>query len=386
MPSHSPAENASLMAFSQVSHGAEELAAIHAALASGHLHGDGPFAQRCEAWLEERLDVKRALLTHSCTGALEMAAILADVGPGDEVIMPSFTFVSTANAFVLRGAVPVFVDIRDDTLNLDERLLEGALTPKTKAIVPVHYGGVPADMDAIMGISDRADVWVIEDAAQAIDSSHNGRALGSIGHVGCLSFHGTKNVVAGEGGALLVNHPQFIERAEIIREKGTNRAAFLAGQVDKYTWQDVGSSYLMSELAAAFLFAQLSRLEEIQSGRMRAWQDYHRAFEGLADQGRLTRPTGTVARAHNAHVFTLRFESHALRERIRAGLRAVGIQASFHYVPLHSSPAGRRFGRVGSTMEVTDRVSDRLLRLPLHSALGTRDVERVVAEVTRLLG
>ena len=371
--------------FTSVSLSEAEKIAVQEALESGHVHGDGPFARRCERWLEEHHQTKRALLTHSCTGALEMAALLADIGPGDEVILPSFTFVSTANAFVLRGATPVFVDIRSDTLNLDENLVAGAIGPKTKAIVPVHYGGVGCAMDVLMELAASREIAVIEDAAQGITATSDGRPLGSIGHLGCLSFHGTKNIVSGEGGALLVNDPAYMERAEIIREKGTNRAAFLSGQVDKYTWQDVGSSFLMSELAAALLYSQLTRSQEIQARRIKAWQRYQDAFEALEVAGLVRRPRTPVAMGHNAHVYYLLFDGLEARDRVRIGLREAGFAASFHYVPLHSSPGGRRYGRVGTSMAVTDSVADGLLRLPLYADLSQEEQIEIIAQVKSLV-
>ena len=376
-------ENA--VSFTSVAISDEEKVAVQQALASGHTHGDGPFARRCERWLEANHKAKRALLTHSCTGALEMAALLAGIGAGDEVIMPSYTFVSTANAFVLRGAIPVFVDIRPDTLNLDERLVQAAMTERTKAIVPVHYGGVGCEMEPLMGIAQEHDCVVIEDAAQGITSTHKGCLLGSIGHLGCLSFHGTKNLVAGEGGALLINDASYEERAEIIREKGTDRSAFLAGQVDKYTWQDVGSSFLMSELSAALLYTQLRRSTELQTRRLAAWQVYHDAFAPLEEEGLLVRPQTPISTGHNAHVYYLRFENFEAREKVRLGLRNAGIVASFHYIPLHSSPGGQRFGRVGSSMDVTDSVASSLLRIPLYADLSERDQAVVIATVKELV-
>jgi dTDP-4-amino-4,6-dideoxygalactose transaminase len=371
--------------FTSVALSAVEKQTVLQALESGHVHGDGPFARRCERWLEKHHQTRRALLTHSCTGALEMAALLVDIGPGDEVILPSYTFVSTANAFVLRGATPVFVDIRPDTLNLDEALVAKAVNAQTKAIVPVHYGGVGCAMGRLMEIAQDADIAVIEDAAQGITATLDDRPLGSIGHLGCLSFHGTKNLVAGEGGALLVNDDRYLERSETIREKGTNRAAFLAGQVDKYTWQDVGSSFLMSEMAAALLHGQLTRAEELQQRRIRVWERYQDAFQSIEKTGRVRRPQTPVSVGHNAHVYYLLFDSLKAREEVRAALRDAGIGASFHYVPLHSSPAGQRYGRVASTMAVTEAVSDGLLRLPLYADLEVKRQDRIIEKVLALL-
>jgi dTDP-4-amino-4,6-dideoxygalactose transaminase len=356
-----------------------ELDYIAEAHANGHLSGDGPFTRRCHAWLEKTTGARRALLTHSCTAALEMSALLLDLEPGDEVIMPSFTFVSTANAFVLRGAVPVFVDIRPDTLNLDETLIEAAITPRTRAICVVHYAGVACEMDAIAAIAERHGLAIVEDAAQAILSTYNGKPLGAIGALGALSFHETKNVIAGEGGALLVNDPKYVERAEIIREKGTNRSQFFRGQVDKYTWVDVGSSYLPSEILAAFLAAQLEEAESITARRLAIWQTYHDAFEALERAGRLRRPIVPAHCRHNAHMYYLLLPDLETRTRFIATLREQHIHCVFHYVPLHSAPAGRRFGRANGDLAVTDRVTDALVRLPLW--LPDMDQARVVKTI-----
>jgi dTDP-4-amino-4,6-dideoxygalactose transaminase len=356
----------------------KELWYIAQAHANGHLAGDGTFTRRCNAWLEQRTGAHKALLTHSCTAALEMAAILADLQPGDEVIMPSYTFVSTANAFVLRGAVPVFVDVRPDTLNIDESKIEAAITGMTRAIVPVHYAGVGCEMDAIMAIARRHDLLVIEDAAQGVMSSYEGRPLGSIGHLGCLSFHETKNIISGEGGALLVNDPAFAERAEIIREKGTNRGQFFRGQVDKYTWVDLGSSYLPSELVAAFLWAQMEEADAITRRRLGLWDAYHERLEGLELQGRLRRPIVPAACGHNAHMYYVLLPDLDTRTALIRELKRQDIHPVFHYVPLHSAPAGRRFGRAGGDLWVTDTVANRLLRLPLW--LGLEDEQQRVVD------
>ena len=351
----------------------------------GQLSGDGSFTKRCHAWLVEQTGCPKALLTHSCTAALEMSALLADVGPGDEVIMPSFTFVSTANAFALRGATPVFVDIRPDTLNLDETLLEAAITPRTKAIVPVHYAGVACEMDAIMALAARHRLLVIEDDAQGLMARYRGRPLGSIGHLATLSFHETKNIVAGEGGALLINDPRFADRAEIIREKGTNRSAFFRGQVDKYSWVDIGSSYLPGELVAAFLLAQLEDAVSITQRRLALWQEYHDAFAGLERQGRVRRPIVPAHCEHNAHLYYLLFEDLAARTRFIDGMRELHIDTVFHYVPLHSAPVGRRLGRVSGELPQTQSLSDRLVRLPLWPGLEPQQ-ERVIDAVRQLAG
>ena len=348
----------------------KELWYIAQAHHGGQLAGDGPFTKKCHLWLEKRTSAKRALLTHSCTAALEMTAMLARVGPGDEVIMPSFTFVSTANAFVLRGATPVFVDIRPDTLNIDETRIEAAITSRTKAIAVVHYAGVGCEMDAILEIAQRHKLLVIEDAAQGMMARYKGRALGSFGQMSTLSFHETKNLVSGEGGALLINDLEFAERAEIIREKGTNRSQFFRGQVDKYTWVEVGSSYLPGELIAAFLWAQLEEATPITTQRMLLWERYHEAFAELEAKDRLRRPIVPHDCEHNAHMYYLLLPSLDARTRFIASLRSRGVQAVFHYVPLHSAPAGQKYGRVAGSMQHTDALSDRLVRLPLWPDLG----------------
>jgi dTDP-4-amino-4,6-dideoxygalactose transaminase len=362
----------------------KELAYIAEAHANGHLAGNGAFSKRCCAWLEERIGSRKALLTHSATAALDMAAILSGVGPGDEVIMPSFTFVSSANAFVLRGATPVFVDIRPDTMNIDETLIEAAITPRTKAIVPMHYAGVACDMAAIMAIADRHGLLVIEDAAQAIVAGYRGRPLGGIGHMAALSFHETKNIISGEGGALLINDPQFAERSEIIWEKGTNRSQFFRGQVDKYTWVDIGSSYLPSELIAAFLWAQMEEAGQLTARRLAAWRAYHEALQPLEAEGHLRRPFIPAHCEHNAHMYYIPVDSLDTRSRIIRGLREGGIQSVFHYVPLHSAPAGLQYGRVSESMTHTDSVADRLLRLPLWIGVET-EIPNIVEQLTRLL-
>ncbi|PHV07828.1 dTDP-4-amino-4,6-dideoxygalactose transaminase [Janthinobacterium sp. BJB412] len=346
-----------------------ELWYIAQAHTAGHLSGDGGFTKRCHAWLEQRTGARRALLTHSCTAALEMAALLAEVGPGDEVIMPSYTFVSTANAFVMRGAVPVFVDIRADTLNIDETKIEAAITARTKVILPVHYAGVACEMDTIMDIARRHKLIVVEDAAQGIMSSYKGRPLGSIGHLGAYSFHETKNIIAGEGGALLVNDALFAERAEIIREKGTNRGQFFRGQVDKYTWVDIGSSYLPGEVIAAFLWAQMEEADAITARRLALWDRYHAALAPFEAAGRLRRPVLPEGCAHNAHMYYILLESLEQRSAVIAHMKAQGVNTVFHYVPLHSAPAGLRLSRVHGEQDNTDRLSDRLLRLPLWVGL-----------------
>lgn len=361
-----------------------ELWYIAQAHTNGHLSGDGSFTKRCHAWLEKNTGAARALLTHSCTAALEMAALLAEVQEGDEIIMPSYTFVSTANAFVMRGAVPVFVDIRPDTLNIDETKIEAAITARTKVILPVHYAGVACEMDTIMDIAKRHKLIVIEDAAQGIMSTYKGRALGSIGHMGAYSFHETKNIIAGEGGALLVNDPVFAERAEIIREKGTNRSQFFRGQVDKYTWVDIGSSYLPGEVIAAFLWAQMEEADNITARRLALWDGYHAALAPLEAAGKLRRPVVPEGCTHNAHMYYILLDSLEQRTEVITTLKRQGVNSVFHYVPLHSAPAGRKFSRAHGTMAHTDGLSERLLRLPLWVGLE-EEQKRVVAALKEAL-
>lgn len=357
----------------------KELWYIAQAHANVHLSGDGPFTKRCNAWLEKTTGAAKALLTHSCTAALEMSALLADLEPGDEVIMPSFTFVSTANAFVLRGAVPVFVDIRADTLNIDETRIEAAITPRTRAICVVHYAGVGCEMDEINAIAARHGLLVIEDAAQGILSEYKGRALGTLGQLAALSFHETKNLISGEGGALLVNDERYAERAEIIREKGTNRSQFFRGQVDKYTWVDVGSSYLPGEIVAAFLVAQMDDAERITRERLALWDRYHAAFATLEQRGLVRRPIVPAHCRHNAHMYYLLLSDLDSRTRFIATLKERGVHPVFHYIPLHSAPAGRRYARTNGTLDVTDRVSDCLVRLPMW--LDGMDQQQVIETV-----
>ena len=360
----------------------KELYYIAEAHFNGSLAGDGPFTKRCHGWLEERVECNKALLTHSCTAALEMAALLLDIQPGDEIIMPSYTFVSTANAFVLRGGVPVFVDIREDTLNLDERLLESAITPRTRAIAPVHYAGVACEMDTIMAIANRHDLQVVEDAAQGVMSKYKGRPLGSIGNLGAYSFHETKNVISGEGGALLVNDPELALRAEIIREKGTDRSRFFRGEVDKYTWQEVGSSFLPGELIAAFLWAQLEEAERITRDRLTSWQRYHDLLNPLEATGILRRPIVPDDCQHNAHMYYVLLAPEIDREHVLSELKRQNINSVFHYVPLHSSPAGRKYGRTHGKMTTTVAQSERLVRLPLWVGLTAEQQEKIVNVLT----
>ncbi len=357
-----------------------ELSYIAEAHLNGQLAGDGQFTKRCQRWLEALGPTCKALLTHSCTAALEMAAILCDLQPGDEVIMPSYTFVSTANAFVLRGAVPVFVDIRIDTLNIDETRIEAAITPRTRAIVPVHYAGVACEMDVIMDIARRHGLYVIEDAAQACMATYKGRQLGTIGDLGCFSFHETKNIISGECGALLVNRPELVERAEIIREKGTNRSKFIRGEVDKYTWTDVGSSFLPGEVIAAFLWAQMEDAQRITEQRITLWERYDDALCGLSPM--LRTPAVPEHCGHNAHMYYVLNESPMARDELIDQLRDRGIHSVFHYIPLHSSPFGAEIassnGRQVPDLPVTDHVSGNLIRLPLWIGLSGAQQDQVI--------
>lgn len=356
----------------------KELWNIAQAHAAFHLAGDGAFSKMCGQWLQQRLGCQRALLTHSCTGALEMIALLADIRPGDEIIMPSFTFVSTANAFVLRGGAPVFVDIRSDTLNIDETKIEAAITQHTKAIVVVHYAGVACEMDPITEVADRHGLSVFEDAAQGIMASYKNRPLGSIGKLAALSFHETKNIIAGEGGALSINDLAYVERAEIIREKGTNRSQFFRGQIDKYSWVDIGSSYLPGEIVAAFLYAQMDAADSITRRRLSMWNIYHTAFETLERDGIVRRPIVPPHCQHNAHMYYLLLPDLPARSRFISELEVRGVHAVFHYVPLHSSPFGKQVGRVHGNITNTESLSERLVRLPLW--LGLEEYQPAVID------
>jgi dTDP-4-amino-4,6-dideoxygalactose transaminase len=342
-----------------------------------HLSGDGPFTKRCHQWIEQNTGCSKALLTHSCTSALDMAALLLDLKSGDEVILPSYTFVSTANAFVLRGAVPVFVDIREDTLNLDERLIEDAITTRTRAIVPVHYAGVSCEMDSILAIARRHDLRVVEDAAQGIMAGYKNRALGAIGDLGTFSFHETKNIISGEGGSLLVRDAEFAQRAEIIREKGTDRGRFFRGEVDKYTWQDLGSSFLPNEITAAFLWAQLEEAQRITAERMAVWRRYHALLEPLERSALLRRPIVPSDCQHNGHMYYVLLAAGIDRQRVLSELKNAGIHSVFHYVPLHSSPGGMRFGRAHGDLSLTTSLSERLIRLPMWLGLSEGQQQRV---------
>jgi len=359
-----------------------ELWYLAQALKSGHLSGDGKFTKDCQRIIKAKTNTRKALLTHSCTAALEMAAILCDVGPGDEVILPSYTFVSTASAFALRGATPVFVDVRPDTLNLNEILIEDAITPKTKVIVPVHYAGVPCAMQTILEIAKKHGLLVVEDAAQGFGSAYRGIPLGAMGDLACFSFHETKNVISGEGGALLINNDRFEHRAELVREKGTNRTQFFRGEVDKYTWLDLGSSYLPNELTAAFLKAQLEAADSIQLQRGWIWYRYHEAFEQLEKETPVFRP---AAPSLNGHMYYLLMPSKEIRTEYLAYMKAQGIHCTAHYVPLHSSPYGQKVGRTATEMPVTNMVSERLVRLPLW--LGVEEhQDRIIEETYRFFG
>ena len=352
---------------------------------NGKLAGDGPFTARCHDQIEASSKAAKALLTHSCTAALEMCCMLSKLEPGDEVIMPSFTFVSTANAVVQQGAIPVFIDIREDTLNMDENLIEDAITNRTRALLPMHYAGVGCEMDAIMRIALHNDLIVIEDAAQGIMSSYRNAPLGSIGDMGALSFHETKNIISGEGGCLLINRPDLISKAEIIREKGTDRSRFFRGEVDKYTWQDVGSSYLPGEMVAAFLSAQLEQAREITDNRLSSWTFYHELLESLEKKGALRRPVIPENCNHNGHLYYILLNSETDRDQFLSSLRKLEISAVFHYVPLHSSPAGKQFGRANGSLYHTDDLSSRLVRLPLWNGISRQQQESVVDAVSFLL-
>lgn len=352
---------------------------IKEAIKDRKICGDGSFTKKCNAWLEEKTGTQKALLTTSCTHALEMAALLADIKEGDEVIMPSFTFVSTADAFVLRGAKIVFVDIRPDTMNIDETLIEGAITDKTKAIVPVHYAGVACEMDTIMSIAKKYNLIVVEDAAQGVMSTYKGQALGAIGDFGCYSFHETKNYSMGEGGALLVQDANNVERAEIIREKGTNRSKFFRGQIDKYTWVDAGSSYLPSEINAAYLYAQLEEADSVNNARLARWNQYYSELSELKDKIDLpTVPEGCV---HNAHMFYIKAKDLDERTALIDYMKENGVMGVFHYIPLHSAPAGQKYGRFHGEDKYTTKESERLLRLPMYYELTAEDVQKVTSVI-----
>lgn len=369
-----------MVSFNKAPYLGKEEQYIRQAIRSGKLCGDGPYTKRCHALLEQMTHTKKALLTTSCTHALEMAALLADIGPGDEVILPSYTFVSTADAFILRGATAVFVDIRPDTMNMDETQIEAAITPRTKAIVPVHYAGVGCEMDVILKLAEQHHLYVIEDAAQGICSTFHGKPLGTIGNFGCYSFHETKNISMGESGALLLREEKDIARAEVIREKGTDRSRFFRGEIAKYTWVDAGSSYLPSELNAAYLCAQLEAAEKIMEDRMRTWEIYRDSLRDLEAEGRIGLPQIPEGAAHNAHMFYIKAGDLSERTRLLAFLKERGIGAVFHYIPLHSSAAGRRYGRFSGEDVYTTKESERLVRLPLYYGMR-EEVYEVVERV-----
>ena len=359
----------------------KELDYIKEAMNNKKICGDGEFTKKCSKWMQERFNVNNILLATSCTSALEMAAILADINPGDEVIMPSYTFVSTADAFVLRGAKIVFVDIRPDTMNIDEKLIENAITNKTKAIVVVHYAGVSCEMDTILEIAKKHNLKVVEDAAQGVMSEYKGKALGTIGDLGCYSFHETKNYSMGEGGAIAFNNNDYREKAEIIREKGTNRSKFIRGQIDKYTWIDFGSSYLPSELNAAYLYAQLEMADEINENRLKSWNKYNELLQDLKNEGKIDLPTIPEGCKHNAHMYYIKAENIEERTRLIKYLRENGVEAVFHYIPLHTAPAGKKFGRFNGEDKYTTKESERLLRLPMHYNLSENDIEYIVEKI-----
>ena len=346
-----------------------------------HASGDGKYTKLCNQWFKQNYSLKQALLVHSGTAALEMAAVLSDLDAGDEVIMPSYTFCSTANAFLLAGATPVFIDIRPDTLNIDETLIEQAITNKTKAIVPVHYAGVGCEMDKILEIAKKYNLLVIEDAAQAFDSKYKGKRLGTIGDMGCFSFHETKNVMSGEGGLFVTNNETYTERAEIIREKGTNRSKFFRGQVDKYTWVDKGSSYLPSDIIAAYLYSILEIEQDIQEKRKYVWNLYNNAFENLEKEGKVRRPIIPEYCTNNAHMFYLLFNDLKTRTKFISYLKENDIYAPFHYIPLHSSPAGKKYCKTASKMDVTNTISDTLVRLPLYYDISEENINKIISTV-----
>lgn len=371
-----------MIPFNRPPHTGNEDQYVFAAMRSDKISGDGHYGHQCQQWFEQNLGCAKALLTPSCTQALEMAALLIDIEPGDEVIMPSYTFVSTANAFVLRGASIVFVDIRADTMNIDERLIEAAITTRTKAIVPVHYAGVACEMDVIMDIAQRYDLFVVEDAAQGMMSTYKGRPLGSIGHLAAYSFHETKNFTSGgEGGLLIINDPRFVQRAEIIREKGTNRSQFFRGMVDKYSWVDVGSSYLPSELQGAYLWGQLEWAERINDDRLATWQKYYDAFAPLAASGRARLPVIADGCVHNGHMFYIKASNLDERTALLLHLKECGVHAVFHYVPLHSAQAGSRFSRMHGKDGNTTVESERLIRLPIWYGIDADASAKVIRSV-----
>ena len=374
------------IAFNKPPYTGNEEQYVLASMKSAKISGDGTFTKRCQEWFETELVCKKALLTPSCTHALEMAALLLDIREGDEVIIPSYTFVSTANAFVLRGAKIIFVDIRPDTMNIDETKIEAAITEKTKVIVPVHYAGVACEMDTIMAIAKKYNLFVVEDAAQGIKSTYKGKPLGTLGHLGAFSFHETKNITsAGEGGLLIVNDARFVERAEIIREKGTNRSQFFRGMTDKYSWVDIGSSYLMSDVSAAYLWGQIEVIDTIQNDRLSRWQNYYEAFKKFEQQGRFELPSLSHSCSHNAHMFYIKVQNIDVRDKMIAFLQNNGIWSVFHYVPLHSSQAGRKFGSFVGQDIFTTKESERLLRLPLFYGMSKEEQNYIIEKVTHFV-
>lgn len=359
----------------------DELKCVKEAVEAHKICGDGPFTKKCNAWMEERFNAQKVLLTTSGSTALDMALLLCDLKPGDEVILPSYTFSSTANSAVLAGAKLVFVDVRPDTMNIDEKKIEQAITDKTKVIIAMHYAGVACEMDTIMDIAKRHNLMVVEDAAQAVMSTYKGKALGTIGDFGCYSFHETKNYSMGEGGAILINNPDYNEKAEILREKGTNRAKFFRGQVDKYTWVDFGDSYLPSELNAAYLWAQLQRADEINNNRLATWRRYYDAFKPLEDKGVLSLPVITDGCEHNAHMFYVKLADLEQRTAFISYMKSNDVQCTFHYIPLHSAPAGLKFGRFDGNDDYTTKESERLVRLPMYYNIDADDLNRVINSV-----
>ena len=359
----------------------KEIEYIKEAMDNKKICGDGEFTKKCSSWMQKKFKVNNVLLATSCTSALEMAAILVDINPGDEVIMPSYTFVSTADAFVLRGAKIVFVDIRPDTMNIDENKIEEAITGKTKAIVVVHYAGIACEMDTILNIAKKHNIKVVEDAAQGVMSEYKGKALGTIGDLGCYSFHETKNYSMGEGGAICFNNDEYKEKAEIIREKGTNRSKFIRGQIDKYTWIDFGSSYLPSDINAAYLYAQLEMADEINENRLKSWKKYNELFQNLKKEGKIEIPTIPEGCKHNAHMYWIKAKDIEERTKLIKFLKENGIESVFHYIPLHSAPAGKKFGRFNGEDKYTTKESEKLLRLPMHYNLKENDIEYVVSKV-----
>lgn len=370
-----------MIPFNKAAYIPQGLEYVKDAVETGRIAGDGKYTKLCSEWMEQKFHAKKVLLTTSCTAALEMSAILLDIQPGDEVIMPSYTFVSTANAFVLHGATPVFVDIRPDTMNIDETLIEAAITKKTKAIVVVHYAGVACEMDTIINIAKKYNIPVVEDAAQGVMTTYKGQALGTIGTFGCYSFHETKNYTMGEGGALVINDEKYIERAEIIREKGTNRSRFYRGEIDKYSWVDVGSSYLPSEFNVSYLYGQLKMAEEINENRLNTWSYYYNGLKELEEQGKLELPKIPAECKHNAHMFYIKLKDVEERTRFIEYMRANEVGCVFHYVPLHSAEGGLKFGRFVGNDEFTSKESERLARLPMFYNLATEDRKKIVSVI-----